>query len=101
MAAGAMWITFSRRAWIVRDGQLVAHTRFLTWEREQQFNGGRLEVTVTTDSDNDEHYRLNVVNAQESRKIASEMNDEAAIVDLGRWLSARTGFQLVLPHKLR
>jgi hypothetical protein len=101
MAGGAMWITFSRRAWIVRHGQLTHHTRFLTWERTHQFNSGRLEVTITTDSDNDAHYRLNVVNDQGTQKIASEMNDEAAIVDLGRWLSARTGFRLVLPHKLQ
>lgn len=98
---GAAWISWSRKEWRVRHGELMAHTRFLTWERERSFRNARLEVTVSTDSDNDHHYALNVSDADGTRKIASETHDDAGVVDLGRWLSARTGFPLTLPHHLR
>ena len=45
--------------------------------------------------------RLNVIDSQGKRTIASEINDEADTVDLGRWLSARTGFPLTVPRQLQ
>lgn len=101
MAAAATWFTFSRRAWLVRQAGLTAHTRFLAWERTREFKSARLEVAVSTDSDNDEHYRLDVTDSQGTRKIASRLHDEGEIVSLGEWLALRTGFPLTLPHKLR
>lgn len=98
---GAAWATWSRREWRVRHGELTAHTAFLAWQRERSFRSARLEVALSTDSDNDDHYRLNVIDAQGKRQIASEMNDEVDIVDLARWLSARTGFPLTLPRQLQ
>jgi hypothetical protein len=98
---GAAWITWSRKEWRVRHGDLTAHTRFLQWEWERSFKSARLEVATSTDSDNDTHYTLRVIDSQGTRKIVSEMNDHAETVDLARWLSARTGFQLTLPHQLR
>jgi hypothetical protein len=97
---GAAWVTWSHREWRVRQGELTAHTRFLTWQRERSFKSARLEVALWTDSDNDDRYTLNVIDEQGKRQIASEINDEAAVVDLGRWLSARTGFRLTLPRQL-
>jgi hypothetical protein len=98
-AAGAIWMSFSRRAWLLRHGELTRHTRFLNWERAREFKSARLEVTVSRDSDNDSHYRLEVIDAQGTRRIASEIHDETAIVVLGQWLAARTGFPLKLPHR--
>ena len=98
---GAAWVTWSRREWRVRGGELTAQTTFLMWQRERAFRSARLEVALSTDSDNDDHYTLNVIDDQGKRKIASEMNDEAGIVDLGRWLSARTGFPMTLPRQLQ
>jgi hypothetical protein len=98
---GAAWVTWSRREWRVRHGELTAHTGFLMWQRQRSFRSGQLEVATSNDSDNDAHYTLNVIDSQDRRTIASEMNDEADIVDLGQWLSARTGFPLRLPHQLR
>ena len=99
---GAAWITWSRREWVVRHGELAAHNTFLTWQRERSFKGSaRLEITISTDSDNDHHYTLSAKDAEGTRKIASEMNDDAEIVDLGRWLAARTGFPLNLPRQLQ
>jgi hypothetical protein len=99
---GAAWITWSRREWVVRHGELAAHTTFLTWQRERSFkSSARLEVATSTDSDNDHHYTLTVKDAEGTRKIASNMNDDAEIVDLARWLSARTGLPLTLPRELQ
>jgi hypothetical protein len=98
---GAAWVTWSRREWRVRHGELTAHTEFLTWTRERTFRSARLEVEVSTDSDNDDHYTLNVIDGDGKRRIATEINDEFDIVDLGRWLSARTGFPLTLPRRLQ
>jgi hypothetical protein len=98
---GAAWITWSRREWLVRHGQLTSHRGLATWQWERTFKSARLEVVESTDSDNDDQYELNVIDEQGSRRIASEVNDEADIVDLARWLSARTGFYLTLPHGMR
>jgi hypothetical protein len=46
----------------------------------------------------DSHRRADA--SQGKRTIASEIN-EADTVDLGRWLSARTGFPLTVPRQLQ
>lgn len=97
----AAWTTWSRHEWLVQHGRVTASRRFLTWHRERQFKSARLEVTTWTDSDSDDHYALHVLDADGKRKIASEIHDEAEVVDLGEWLAARTGFPLTLPRKLR
>ena len=101
VTVGAAWVTWSRHEWRVRHGELTAHTSLLAWQRERPFRSGRLEVVRSTDSDNDDHYTLNVIDSHGKRKITSEMNDHAETVDLASWLSARTGFPLTLPHHLR
>ena len=101
IAGGGAWVTWSRREWRVRNGELTAHTTFLTWQRERSFRSGRLEVALWTDSDSDDRYTLDVIDSQGKRTIATEINDEADTVDLGRWLSARTGFPLTLPRQLQ
>jgi len=101
LAFAALWVTWSRREWRVRHGELTAHTAFLTWQRERSFRSARLEVAHWTDSDNDDRYTLNVLDSEGKREIASEINDHADTVDLARWLSARTGFPLTLPHQMR
>jgi hypothetical protein len=101
LASAAAWVTWSHREWLVRHGQLTSHRRFGTWDWERTFKSARLEVAESTDSDNDDRYELMVIDEQGKRTIASEVNDEADIVDLARWLSARTGFHLTLPHGMR
>ena len=97
----AAWATWSHREWIVRQGQLTWHRRFATWDWERSFTSARLEIVESTDSDNDDRYELKVTDEQGKRTIATEVNDEADIVDLGHWLSARTGFPLTLPRGMR
>jgi hypothetical protein len=94
LALWAAWVTWSSREWLVQNGQLTSYRRFAFWEWERRFWTARLEVVVSTDSDNDEHYKLRVIDELGARTIASELNDDADIVDLARWLAARTGFPL-------
>jgi hypothetical protein len=100
-ASGAIWVTFAHRGWLVRHGELTAQMRLLNWERTREFKSARLEVMTWTDSDNDDHYKLNVFDSQGRRTIASELHDESDIVALGQWLATRTGFPLTLPPQTR
>jgi len=96
LTSWAAWVTWSSREWLVQHGQLTSYRRFALWEWERPFWTARLEVVVSTDSDNDEHYKLRVTDELGARTIASELNDEADIVYLARWLAARTGFPLTI-----
>ena len=55
----------------------------------------------STDSDNDDHYELKVIDEQGKRTIASEVNDEAGVVDLARDGSRREPGPLTLPRGMR
>jgi hypothetical protein len=94
LAAIAAWVTFGEHAWIVQPGRLTRRTRFLVWARERTFQSAHLTVAVTTDSDGDRHYTLQVTDARGTKTIDSEMNDDAGVEDMGRWLAARSGFPL-------
>lgn len=93
--------TLFRREWVVRRGELTFRANNLFWKSERAFMNARLEVTHTTDSDNDSWYRLIVFDGESRKTLHSQMNDAAEAVDLGHWLSARTGFPLSLPAGLR
>lgn len=97
----AAWVTWAHREWVVQHGQLISHRRFATWQSERAFKSARLEVEQSTDSDNDDRYELKVIDEQGRKTIASSINDDAEVVDLGRWLAARTGFRLTLPHGMQ
>lgn len=100
VAAAAVWVTMTRRAWLVRQGSLSYETRLLAWERTREFKHSRLAIETHNDSDNDVHYRLVVIGSGDRRRIASEIHDDGEIVALGQWLEARTGFPLALPVKM-
>jgi hypothetical protein len=97
LAAGAAWLTWARHEWIVRAGQLTEYRAFATWDAERRFVGARLEVEASRDSDGDDRYRLIVSDGSGKRTIAAAIHDDADVVALGRWMSARTGFPLTLP----
>jgi hypothetical protein len=101
LVSWAAWVTWSSREWLIEHGRLKSSRRFGAWEWVRSFERSRLEVVQRTDSDNDDHYELKVIDERGKRTIASEMNDEADIVDLAHWLSARTGFPLTLPRSMR
>jgi hypothetical protein len=100
LAAGAAMITWGRREWIVRPGELMFRRSFATWTDERTFKSARLELTHEIDSDNDDHYNLIVVGAAGRRTLHSQAYDSGEVVDLGRWLAARTGFPLTSADKI-
>jgi hypothetical protein len=61
---GGRLVTWSHRGWLVRSGQLTSRRRFASWEAERPFTSARLEVTQSTDSDNDDHYTLRVLDEE-------------------------------------
>jgi hypothetical protein len=94
LAAGAAVSTWGRRELIVRPGELLFRRRFAMWTGERVFRSARLELTHETDSDNDHHYKLIVVDAEGRRTVHSQVHDSGEVVDLAQWLAARTGFPL-------
>jgi hypothetical protein len=101
LAAGAAWVTWGRSEWIVREGRLAFRRCFAAWCREETFDQAHLEIETHTDSDGDDHFRLVVHDTSRRRTIAKSINDEADVVDFGRWLASRTGFHLELPRELK
>jgi hypothetical protein len=94
VAVGAATSTWGRREWIVRPAELTFRWHLWTWTSERTFKWARLEVTHHTDSDDDSHYKLTVVDNQGRKAVHAQVNDSAEVVDLARWLAGRTGFPL-------
>jgi hypothetical protein len=93
--------TWSRREWIVRRGEIAYRWSVPGWASARTFVNGRLDVTHHTDSDNDTHYDLVVIDGVRRKTIHSQMHDAAEVVDLGHWLAARSGFPLALSDVIR
>jgi hypothetical protein len=94
VGAGAAASTWGRLEWIVRPAELTFRWRLAVWTSERTFKWARLEVTHHTDSDNDSHYKLAVVDNHGRKAVHSQLNDSGEVVDLAHWLSGRTGFPL-------
>jgi hypothetical protein len=89
---GAALTTWYRREWIVRPGELTFRRSFASWTAERTFRSARLDVKRETDSDNDTSYTLVVIDSDRPKPVHSQLHDSAEVVDLGHWLSSRTGF---------
>jgi hypothetical protein len=100
-AAGAAWLTWGGTRWIAGERRLTVCRYFAWWRREHTFEHAVLQVEANVDGDGDEHFRLFVRSASRSATIARAVDDEAGVVDLGRWLARRTRFSLELAHELR
>ena len=100
VAAGAAMSTWGRRELLVRHGELMFRRSFAIWTTERAFRSARLDLTHETDSDNDTHYRLIVIDAAGRHTVHSQIHDSGEVVDLAHWLAGRTGFPLTSPGKL-
>jgi hypothetical protein len=92
LALGASIVTWGRREWTARHGELTFRRTFAAWTAEQTFRSARLEVTHHRDSDNDSLYELVVTDGQQRKVIHSQFHDSSEVDDFGRWLGSRTGF---------
>jgi hypothetical protein len=99
----AAWITWGGTEWIVRQGRLSRRLYFASWARERVFEGARLELSMSADSDGDWHHALHVSipgeddSARRKKKIASSLDTEWEMNWLGGWIAHQTGFPLENP----
>jgi hypothetical protein len=100
LAAGAALSTWGRREWIARPGELTFRRQFAMWTAERSFTNARLDVTRETDSDNDSHYKLIVVDGEGRKTVHSQVHDSGEVIDLAHWLAGRTGFSLTSSEPL-
>jgi hypothetical protein len=109
----AAWVTWGGAEWIVRPGRLTHRLYFAARTREREFEGARLELSQSIDSDGDVHHALHVsVPKKDERgvsgasdaesavegeplrhrkKIASSLDEPCDLVWLGEWLAHHTG----------
>ena len=99
-AAGAAMSTWGRRELLVRHGELMFRRSFAMWTTERAFRGARLELKQETDSDNDSHYKLIVIDDAGRRTVHSQLHDSGEVIDLALWLAGRTGFGLTSAERL-
>jgi hypothetical protein len=102
LAAGTNWLFRGRMEWRVGSAGLTLHRRYGRRVREA-FQARALELTVSSDSDNDRWYVLDALasetpgamNAPESKKgrrrVYRAIHDPTEPRQLARWLSNRTG----------
>jgi hypothetical protein len=99
---GANWLARGRTEWRIGSSMLVLRRRYGRRVREL-LEARALELTVSSDSDNDDWYVLEAIESDQSgmpsvgsskknrRKIDRAMHDPTEMQQLGRWLANRTG----------
>ena len=92
LAMWASWATWGRSEWAIAPGRMTWRRRIGSWQRERSFENARLELEHTTDSDGDDRFTLRVRGERANRKITTALYDSAELINLGEWLSARSGF---------
>jgi hypothetical protein len=88
---GAVWLARGRMEWRIGGGRITLRRRFDARVRET-FEGGRLELTARSDSDNDDWYTLDVIAlpgapGRARRRLLRTMNDAETPRRLGVWLA--------------
>jgi hypothetical protein len=95
MSLASAWVLFARQEWFIATRRLDYRLQFGLFVREVVFDEGQLEVTRSTDSDGDAHYKLVIRDDTKMRTIMSSVFDDAELMDCARWLESATGFRLV------
>jgi hypothetical protein len=102
LGLGANWLARGRMEWRIGSSMLVLRRRWGRRVREL-FEARALELTVSSDSDNDDWYELEAIASDQvgvhstrdskkgRRKIDRAMHDPTEMQQLGRWLANRTG----------
>jgi hypothetical protein len=110
LAAGTLWLARGRWEWRIGSGRLILRKRYGASVRDV-FEGRRLMLDSTTDSDGDTWYELYAMSDAEaaptsavihwrtyppknSRTIEKVMNDDTGVRGLASWLSQATGLPI-------
>jgi hypothetical protein len=87
----AIWCSFARQYWRMGTGYIETHLDFGPWQRVRRYQNGELEIVTGRTNHDTPFYRLfAVVNGKRHFLFERSMND---IVQLARYISARTGFK--------
>lgn len=102
LASGAAWLSRGRIEWRMGNGRVTQRRRFGS-KVTDLFEAVRLELVMTTDSDNDDCYALEAVNdvaepqpasgqwkrlqSKNRRRIAAALRDPVVPRQLGAWLA--------------
>ncbi|MHB1045172.1 MAG: hypothetical protein ACYC4P_04105 [Thermoanaerobaculia bacterium] len=92
------WAAFARDSWLFGPG-LVARIRSLgPWERRREVRRGTLAMTVSTDSDDDDWFRLEARGEGKPLKMANRMNAGPELLAFARYAARHSGFPLDVPR---
>ncbi len=92
------WFAFARESWLLRDGLVARVRRLGPWEHRREVRRGALAVTVTTDSDDDDWFRLEARGEGRPLKMASRMNAGHEVLAFARYAARHSGFPLDVPR---
>ena len=94
------WLAFARESWLLRPG-LIARVRSLgPWESRREGRHGALAVSVSTDSDDDDWFRLEARGEGRPLKLSSRINAGPEVLAFARYAARRSGFPLDVPREV-
>lgn len=95
-----LWAAFARESWLLGPG-LVARVRTLgPWERRREVRRGTLAVSVSTDSDDDDWFRLEARGEGRPLRIANRMSAGPEVLAFARYAARHSGFPLDVPREV-
>ena len=87
----AIWCAYARVCWRIGPGFIEHHLDFGSWRRVRRYENAGLEIVTGRTSQDEPFYRLFAVVEGKRHFLFERSMDE--IVQLARYLSARTGFK--------
>ena len=95
-AAGSVWASLGGTRIVVREGEIEFRPAPLTGRSNATIREARLCVEHTTDDDGDDWFELQARSGDERRTIDRRMNESERVLQLARWIAARSGAPLDL-----
>ena len=96
IAAGSIWTSLGGTRIVVREGEIEFRPPLLTGRSNATLREARLSVEHTTDDDGDDWFELQARAGDERRTIDRRMNESKRVLQLARWIAARSGAPLDL-----
>jgi len=87
----AIWCSYAQQYWRLGTGYIESHLDFGPWQRVRRYQNGELEIVTGRTNEGTPFYHLfAVVDGKRHFLFDRSMDD---IVQLARYISARTGFK--------
>ena len=95
-AAGSVWASLGGTRIVVREGEIEFRPARITGRSIVTLREARLSVEHTTDDDGDDWFELQARAGDQRRTIDRRMNESERVLQLARWIAARSGAPLDL-----